>query len=99
MNSATPLNVKYKQVEALASRVSEATGEAKTEAIRKGSAERTDQLGLQPTAVRMVELELKPCAIHAEQRFELDTNEDWDSHEPFRREPTRIERISCRFFA
>lgn len=72
------LNIKNREVEELAGQVALATGETKTEAIRKALLERRDRLGLPSTENLLRELEQTLRSIHGGRRFEPVNKEEWD---------------------
>jgi len=73
------LNIKNKDVEMLAKQVADATGETKTEAIRKALVERRDRLGLQPNEAALRELEITLRTIHGNRKFEPIQKQEWDA--------------------
>jgi antitoxin VapB len=72
------LNIKNKDVEELARQVAEATGESKTEAIRRALMERRDRLGLKSTQSVLAELEKGLANILKGRRFEPVRKDEWD---------------------
>ena len=70
------LNIKNKEVEALAQEISAVTGETKTEAIRKALVERKDRLGLPDAHHRIEELFAVLGEIHGTQTFEPVSKEE-----------------------
>lgn len=72
------LNIKNREVEALAEQVARATGESKTEAIRKSLLERRDRLGLQSSDNALEQMEKSLRAIHAGRTFEPVLKDEWD---------------------
>jgi antitoxin VapB len=73
------LNIKNRDVEELAREIAKATGETKTEAIRKALLDRKEKLGLPSVETRMKELQAMIREIHAGRTFAPVTKEEWDS--------------------
>lgn len=73
------LNIKNQEVEYLARQVADATGETKTEAIRKALMERRDRLGLRPLDSDLKQMEQTLREIHAGRQFPKVSKEEWDS--------------------
>ena len=78
-NSTMGLNIKSVEVEELARQVAEATGETKTEAIRRALLERRDRLGLQSTQKVLANLEAALNDILKGRRFEPVQKSEWDA--------------------
>jgi hypothetical protein len=72
------LNIKNQAVEELARQIAAATGETKTEAIRKALMERRDRLGIKAPESAMREMECTLRAIHGNRQFEPVRKEEWD---------------------
>lgn len=72
------LNIKNAEVEELARLVAEATGETKTEAIRRALLERKERLGLRSPQTVLADLELALEEILKGRRFNPVQKGEWD---------------------